>query len=90
VHNAKTKKGGKMKRQALKLAAVGILMAVPVSAQTARKDCEELKKEIAEKLDAKGVKNYELNIVGTADVKDEQVVGSCDGGSKKITYKRAK
>ena len=58
------------------------------SAPSARKDCEELKKEIAAQLDAKGVKNYTLDIVKNEDVKDAQVVGSCDGGTKKITYKR--
>jgi hypothetical protein len=54
-----------------------------------RKDCEELKKEIATKLDAKGVKNYTLTITGTSDVKEKDtVVGSCDAGTKKIVYTR--
>lgn len=53
------------------------------------KNCDELKKEIADKLDAKGVKNYTLDIVGKDDVKDGQkVVGSCEAGSKKIIYTR--
>jgi hypothetical protein len=54
----------------------------------AAKDCEELKAEIAAKMDAKGVVNYTLTIVPTEAVKDEKVVGSCEGGAKKITYKR--
>jgi hypothetical protein len=54
-----------------------------------RKDCEELKKEIAAKLDAKGVKNYTLTITAAGDVKDKDtVVGSCDAGTKKIVYTR--
>jgi hypothetical protein len=54
-----------------------------------KKDCEELKMEIAAKLDAKGVKNYTLTIVGTSEVKEkDMVVGSCDGGTKKIVYSR--
>ena len=57
-------------------------------AQTQRKPCEELKAEIDAKLQAKGVKAYTLEIVATESVKDEKVVGSCDGGTKKITYKR--
>jgi hypothetical protein len=61
------------------------LAASPVFAA---KDCEELKAEIAAKMDAKGVKNYQLEVVPTESVKDEKVVGSCDGGKKKITYKR--
>ncbi len=52
----------------------------------AAKPCEELKTEIAAKLDAKGVQNYQLGVVATADVKDQNVIGSCEGGAKKITY----
>lgn len=66
-----------------------IVLAVPaVSQQAVKKPCEELKSEIAAKLDAKGVKNYTLTIVNASDVKDEKVVGSCDGGTKRITYKK--
>ena len=59
--------------------------ALPALAQ---KPCGELKSEIAAKLEAKGVKKYQLDIVGAGDVKDQKVVGSCEGGKKKITYKR--
>ncbi len=54
----------------------------------AEKDCEELKTEIAAKLDAKGVLGYTLEIVPTEEIKDQKVVGSCAGGTKKITYIR--
>ena len=54
----------------------------------AAKPCEELKSEIATKLDAKGVKDYELTIVANDAVGDAKVVGSCEAGSKKITYVR--
>ena len=57
-------------------------------APTQRKPCEELKAEIDAKLQQKGVKAYTLDIVANDDVKDQKVVGSCDGGTKKITYKR--
>lgn len=68
------------------VAALGLLLvAFPA---LAAKSCEELKAEIAAKMDAKGVVNYTLEIVPTESVKDEKVVGSCDGGKKKITYKR--
>jgi hypothetical protein len=53
-----------------------------------RKPCEELKSEIAAKLQANGVETYTLGIVPNEDVKDEKVVGTCDGGTKKITYQR--
>lgn len=54
----------------------------------AAKDCEELKSEIAAKIDAKGVQNYQLEIVDPADVADRQIVGSCGGGAKRIVYTR--
>lgn len=55
----------------------------------ARKACEELKSEIAAKLDAKGVQNYTLTAVKTEEVKPEdKVVGNCDGGTMKIVYVR--
>jgi hypothetical protein len=58
-----------------------------VSAPTfAAKPCEELKADIEKKLEAKGVKAYSLEIVENADVADQKVIGSCDGGTKKIIY----
>ena len=73
-----------MKRLAFALGL--LLVATPTVAQ--KKDCEELKKEIEAKLKEKGVQSYTLEIVAKDDVKDATVVGSCDGGAKKITYKR--
>ena len=52
------------------------------------KPCEELKTEIAAKMDANNVVNYTLEIVDSDKVGDAKVVGSCDGGTKKITYTR--
>jgi hypothetical protein len=68
------------------LFAVGL--ALVASPAFATKPCEELKTEIAAKLDAKGVKNYTLTVVGNEEVKDQKVVGSCEGGTKKIVYTR--
>jgi hypothetical protein len=66
--------------------AIGLsLVAAPVLAE---KPCEKLKAEIEAKLKAKGVEAFTLEIVPKEKVKDEKVVGSCDGGTKKITYKR--
>jgi Protein of unknown function (DUF1161) len=70
----------------LALAVSVVILSVPAFAQ--KKSCEELKAEIAAKLDEKGVKNYVLNIVNADDVKDAKVVGTCEGGTKKITYER--
>jgi Protein of unknown function (DUF1161) len=72
------------------LFAVGAVLLLPAcSFAQGAKACEELKTEIAAKLDAKGVKNYTLDIVAKdADAGDAKVVGTCEGGSKKILYKR--
>ncbi len=61
------------------------LIAFPAFAQ---KSCEELKSEISAKLESKGVKNFQLEIVAAEEVKDQKVVGSCEAGKKKITYKK--
>jgi hypothetical protein len=66
-----------------------IVLAAVANTAEARKPCEELGQEIAAKLDAKGVKNYQLEIVAAADVGAAKVVGSCDGGTQRITYTRA-
>jgi len=57
-------------------------------AQTARKPCEELKAEIAKKLEAKNVTSYTLEIVDKGKEGDGKVVGTCDGGTKSIIYSR--
>jgi hypothetical protein len=54
----------------------------------AKKPCAELKAEIDAKLRAKGVKDFALEVIPVAKLKEELVVGSCDGGTKKIVYKR--
>lgn len=71
------------------LALAMVFAHATTHAQTAAKPCEELKAEIAAKLDEKGVKGYTLEIVANDKVGAEaKVVGSCDGGSSKITYER--
>ena len=65
-----------------------VLSLLSFNAFAQKKSCEELKSEIAAKLDAKGVKNYELKIVSPDEVGGATVVGSCDGGTKRITYAR--
>jgi hypothetical protein len=56
----------------------------------AAKPCEELALEIAAKLDAAGVKDYSLEIVPNELAQGEKVVGSCEGGTRKITYAKEK
>ena len=68
------------------LSATAILLTQAV--QAAPKPCDELKAEVAARLDEKGVKGYELTAVENDKVGDAKVVGSCDGGTRKLTYVR--
>ena len=68
--------------------AVFLGMAMVASAQ-ARKSCEDLKSEIAKKLDDKGVKSYSLEIVEKDKATEGKIVGTCDGGTKQIVYSKA-
>jgi hypothetical protein len=77
-------KGGGLMKSFLILAALA-LAASPALAQ--KKDCNELKSEIDAKVRKNGVKAFTLDIVANDAVKDGKVVGSCDGGTKKIVYK---
>jgi hypothetical protein len=74
--------------KALVAVVAALLIATPALAQ--RKDCGELKAEIEGKIKANGVKAFTLDVVPTDKVKegDGKVVGSCDGGTQKIVYKR--
>ena len=67
---------------------LALLLLLPTPALAQKKSCDELKSEIETKLKANGVEKYTLEIVDADKVKDEKVVGSCDGGTKKITYTR--
>ena len=73
----------------MKIALPVLLSFIVMSpAAQAAKPCEELKSEIAAKLDAKGVQNYVLEIVPAEQETDLRIVGTCEGGTKKITYVR--
>ena len=57
-------------------------------AQETRKDCNELKGEIEAKIKKNGVEKFSLDIVDKDAQAEGKVVGTCDGGTKKIVYKR--
>lgn len=67
--------------------AVGLL-SIAGTTLADGKPCEELKAEIAAKLDAKGIANYSLEIVDKGTAADGKVVGTCEKGSKEIVLKR--
>ena len=66
--------------------AASLLIASPALAQV--KPCEELKGEIDTKIKNNGVAAFTTTIVDKDAAEDGKVVGTCDGGSKKIVYKR--
>lgn len=73
------------------LAAFAVLLFASLSAYAQApkpKPCEELKAEIAKKLEANNVKLYSLEIVDKDKEVEGKVVGSCDGGTKKIVYRK--
>ena len=64
----------------------GLALSGPALAQ--RKDCEELKGEIDAKIKKNGVEKFTLDILDKDAQAEGKVVGTCDGGTKKIVYKR--
>lgn len=63
-----------------------VLSATPVLAQ--QKDCSELKAEIDAKIARNGVTAFTTTIVNRDAEFDGRVVGTCDGGNRKIVYKQ--
>lgn len=69
------------------LSLIVALLSLGLSSAWAQvKPCDELKIEIATKIEANGVKEYTLEIVDNDYAGDGKVVGTCDGGTKKIVY----
>ena len=75
-----------IQRNHVKKLFILIALTAAFTQANAAKNCAELKSEIAVKLDAAGVKAYTLDIVANDKAGNAKVVGSCDSGSKKITY----
>jgi hypothetical protein len=68
--------------------AAAALALVAASPAWARKDCNELKGEIEAKIKNNGVAVFTLDILDKEAQAEGKVVGTCDGGAKKIVYKR--
>ena len=64
----------------------GLVVSGPVLAQ--KKDCGELKGEIEGKIKKNGVDKFSLDVVEADKQADGKVVGTCEGGTKKIVYKK--
>lgn len=64
--------------------ALAALASMPAHAD--KVDCNTLKQSIEEKMTSHGAKNFKLDVVEAAQTGDGKVVGSCDGGARKIVY----
>jgi len=63
-------------------------MAGAASAQSMRKSCDELKAEIDAKIKKNGVDKFSLDVLDMDAQAEGKIVGTCDGNTKKIVYKR--
>lgn len=70
------------------VAAAALVVGAAGPAWAQRKDCNDLKGEIEAKIKNNGVDKFTLDIVDKDAQSDGKVVGTCDGGTKKIVYKR--
>jgi hypothetical protein len=71
-----------------RLIIAALVLGLSGTAWAQKKDCTELKSEIEAKIKKNGVESFTLDIVDKDAQSDGKVVGTCDGGSKKIVYKR--
>ena len=67
-------------------AVLGALVAGPVSALAI--GCDELQQSIEARIRANGVASFTVTAVEAAASAPGQVVGTCDGGRKKLLYVR--
>ncbi|NWC08865.1 DUF1161 domain-containing protein [Pseudomonas agarici] len=76
----------------MKRIALGVFCcALAASALAAPKDCEELRKEIEVKIQAKAVPSYTLEIVSKKEAEKHDIamiVGRCENGTQAIIYQR--
>ena len=70
------------------IVAALLVMGFSGSAFAQAKSCDELKSEIDAKIKKNGVDKFTLDIVDADKQAEGKVVGTCDGGTKKIVYKR--
>ena len=55
---------------------------------SAKVSCDQVRASIETKLTDKGVKKFTLEVVPKDQATDLRIVATCEGGAKKITYKR--
>ena len=72
----------------MKILAAALVLGLSATAWAEGKDCGELKGEIEAKIKKNGVEKFSLDVVDADKSAEGKVVGTCDGGSKKIVYKK--
>ena len=74
----------------MKLLFLPMTLSLLIASTTAfaAKPCDELIAEITAKLEAKHVENYKLEAVLADATAEGTVVGTCEGGTKKVMYTR--
>lgn len=71
-----------------KLLLLASILTLASVAHAARKPCDELKAEIEAKMKAHGVKEVVLDVKAADQAGDAKVLGSCDGGARRIVRVR--
>jgi len=72
----------------VKILAAALVLGLSTTAWAQKKECDELKSEIEAKIKKNGVDKFTLDIVDKDAQAEGKVVGTCDGGMKKIVYKK--
>lgn len=73
----------------MKRISIAVLLAASAcGAWSQGKGCESLKAAVEAKLIRKGVQHYSLNVVPVEEEREGRVVGRCDGGTRKLVYRR--
>lgn len=78
-----------MKKRILIHGLILSLMLGNAPAWAAMTSCEAIKDKISAKLEGKGIEHYTLQVAAKDAATTHRVVGSCEGGSKKVIYKKA-
>jgi hypothetical protein len=73
--------------QAISMATLLVVAAANAPSALAN-NCEQVKSDIAAKIDANGVPSYSLTVVDAGAAHDGKVVGQCGGNTKRIVYVR--
>ena len=75
-------------KSAILATSLALVLSFATAPAYANVSCETLIAEIEAKLASKGVTKFTLLIVPKDEATDSRVVGTCEGGAKKIIYKR--